>query len=505
MVSIHQQVVLVASNVPSAVTTWDVHTGTHLATFKDNCTSQNALCLVGRDYFAGAQHPKGSLHFWTWHKDQVLQRSYAVEPIVALAASLDGTHCAGGGQSGTIYLWEVPSGRLLRSWPAHYKAVTALAFTDDGAVLVSAGEDTVACAWLLMDVLDASPEQGASMGPPTLQSWSEHTLPITSLYCGMGANPIVVTVSLDRSCKVWSLAQGNLLGSITFPVSLHSVTADPAEHATYLGGADGRIFEVSLAGGNLTQDSGAFPGLGGATTSSGNGADADAGREWRVLEGHAQCVTCLACTTDGSHMLSGSEDGSVRVWELRSRQAVRVINSPEKAPVSALLVLDRPPTLASGQGRHGAASSSGSGYQARGPKRPQPLAPFCKFMGMAGAVQPWEGPSVLIDGSHGYRGEILTVCPLERGTAEDPARMLHGQSPHPNRHSVAADGGSSASGVALKVQGGDEGVVDLEAENERLKGQLEQAVHTAQQWQALHSQLHKFCVDQMLPAASAPG
>ena len=52
------------------------------------------------------------------------------------------------------------------------QAVTALAFTDDGAALVSAGEDTVACAWLLMDVLDVSPEQGTSMqGPPTFQSW----------------------------------------------------------------------------------------------------------------------------------------------------------------------------------------------------------------------------------------------------------------------------------------------------------------------------------------------
>lgn len=106
--------------------------------------------------------------------------------------------------------------------------------------------------------------------------------------------------------KVGCCVAGNLLRSITFPVSLHSVTPDPVEHAMYLGGADGRIFEVSLAGGNWTQDSGAFPGLGGATTSSGGGADADAGREWRVLEGHTQCVTCLACTTDGGHMLSGA-------------------------------------------------------------------------------------------------------------------------------------------------------------------------------------------------------
>ena len=43
------------------------------------------------------------------------------------------------------------------------------------------------------------------------------------------------------------------------------------------------------------------------------------------------------------------------------------------------------------------------GTSAKGPKRPQPLAPFCKFPGMAGAVQPWEGPPLLLDGSYGYR------------------------------------------------------------------------------------------------------
>ena len=56
-----------------------------------------------------------------WEQDQVLQRCFAAEPIVAVAASPDGVHLAGGGASGAVYLWETPSGRLLRSWPAHYK------------------------------------------------------------------------------------------------------------------------------------------------------------------------------------------------------------------------------------------------------------------------------------------------------------------------------------------------------------------------------------------------
>ena len=33
---------------------------------------------------------------------------------------------------------------------------------------------------------------------------------------------------------------------MALPAALQAVTADPAEHALYLGAADGRIFELSL-------------------------------------------------------------------------------------------------------------------------------------------------------------------------------------------------------------------------------------------------------------------
>ncbi len=39
----------------------------------------------------------------------------------AIAATADGMYVAGGGASGTIYIWATGSGQLLRSWPAHYK------------------------------------------------------------------------------------------------------------------------------------------------------------------------------------------------------------------------------------------------------------------------------------------------------------------------------------------------------------------------------------------------
>lgn len=47
-------------------------------------------------------------------QDQALQRSFIVEKATAVAASPCGTYVAAGGVSGSIYIWEVASGRLLR-------------------------------------------------------------------------------------------------------------------------------------------------------------------------------------------------------------------------------------------------------------------------------------------------------------------------------------------------------------------------------------------------------
>ncbi|CAK0786493.1 hypothetical protein CVIRNUC_009706 [Coccomyxa viridis] len=503
MTAIHQQVVLISTRTGGILSAWHVQTGTHLASFKDNSSGTNALCLLGQDYLVAAQAPKGALHFWTWHKDAVLQRCFAVEPITAVACSLDGVYCAGGGQSGSIYVWEVPSGRLLRSWPAHYKAVAVLRFSDDGAVLLSGGEDTVASAWLLMDLLDASASQSAGQAPQTFHSWSDHTLPVTSIHCGRGVSPVVITTSLDQTCKIYSLADGALLRSMAFPAALHSAVMDPAEHALHVGAADGRIFQVSLVGAPPEEDA-----------LAGNAMQADISmqahdREWTALEGHTRAVTSLAYTVDGAYVLSGSDDGTVRVWESRSSQCLRIISAPNKAPVTAVIVLDRPPHLASGQGKYSRANGSDAGAGSTAPKRPQPLAPFCKFMGMPGTGQPWEGPPVVLDGSHRYRGRVLQTGLLD-GTAltnlhssgAQPVDLLKSElSVSAPSRSHAAHESSASSHAADSSAVAEYADAQLRAENENLKWQLAQTKENVVQWQQLHGELHAFCVDKVLKRA----
>lgn len=103
---------------------------------------------------------------------------------------------------------------------------------------------------------------------------------------------------------------GVLLWSAAFPVALHALALDPAEHALYAGGGDGRIFELALAGqpGSDRAGSGLGAGIGAGIANGHTGRSSAPDRDvgWVALEGHARCVTCLHMTTDGGYLLSGA-------------------------------------------------------------------------------------------------------------------------------------------------------------------------------------------------------
>ena len=146
------------------------------------------------------------------------------------------------------------------------------------------------------------------------------------------------------------------------------------------------------------------------------------------------------------------------------------------------------------------ASSSGQPSSKRGPKRPQPLAPFCKYPNAPGTLKPWEGGLVLLDGSAaavaaaaaGPSGmdvdwrQLLATAGVGVGAAAAPAATAE---------SAAAEGAAVAAAAAAP------GGADLDAlqeENQQLRQQLERALQTAQQWGRLNSQLQQMCAEGLL-------
>ena len=120
---------------------------------------------------------KNALDVWGLDKESALHKFFVGEPMGVVASSPDGAFFAGGSLTGAAYVWECATGKLLRTWPAHFKAVSAMAFTPDGSVLVTGGDDTVVSAWTLATLLD--PAQNSHPSPTPAHSWAEHSLPVT--------------------------------------------------------------------------------------------------------------------------------------------------------------------------------------------------------------------------------------------------------------------------------------------------------------------------------------
>lgn len=64
-------------------------------------------------------------------------------------------------------------------------------------------------------------------------------------------------------------------------------------------------------------------------------------RPLTLLEGHTDTVRSLAVLSGGSHLVSGSADGTLRVWDLAAGACSKVMTAgPAAGGVSALVVLD---------------------------------------------------------------------------------------------------------------------------------------------------------------------
>ncbi|XP_059950766.1 WD repeat-containing protein 18 isoform X1 [Mesoplodon densirostris] len=335
---------------------WELHSGATLLTYRGGQAGPRGLALLNGEYLLAAQLGKNYISAWELQrKDQLQQKIMCPGPVTCLTTSPTGLYVLAG-IAESIYLWEVSTGNLLVILSRHYQDVSCLQFTGDSSHFVSGGKDCLVLAWSLCSVLQADP----SRTPAPRHVWSRHTLPITDLHCGFGG-PLarVATASLDQTVKLpsevpvasrvsrlgrcaplsdpcphprpqlWEVSSGELLLSVLFDVSIMAVTMDLAEHHMFCGGSDGSIFQVDLCTWPGQREKSFQP-------------EQDHGK---VFRGHRNQVTCLSVSTDGSVLLSGSHDETVRLWDVQSQQCLRTVAL--KGPVTNACIMLAPISMLS--------------------------------------------------------------------------------------------------------------------------------------------------------------
>ncbi|GLT48462.1 hypothetical protein SLA2020_220850 [Shorea laevis] len=311
-------------NMGIGITVWDIQTGERLLHIPTCAASPHGLLCLRNQFLVASQINRhgtlggGAIFMWPLNKPQSPCRSYTMEAIGPLCCTKDGVYIAGAAPSGNTYIWEVSSGRLLKTWRAHHKSFKCMVFSDDGSLLFCGSEDGIIYLWSMISLLDVD-DSGSF--PSLLHYLSEHSSSITGLLTltrSCGTNSIFISSSLDGTCKVWDLISGRLLQTQVHPTSITAITLHPVEQILFSGTMDGRIIVNEL-------DVGA-------------GEDSLIVKEDQALlpEGHNGSITAL--TFSGLGLISASEDCTFCLWDVTNRVIVRRFNYQKGAVTNALVI-----------------------------------------------------------------------------------------------------------------------------------------------------------------------
>lgn len=252
-----------------------------------------------------------------------------------LLISKCGHFLVGGSSTGNIHVWSIyEQGRYLRVVKAHYRAITALAWSDCGLYLITGGADGMIHAFSLMDLVQRGTPK-STIHP--LRTWSAlHHLPITCILSTAGSRIISasedgqitmlelfsqqVLFQLQVSDVIRSLALHNnnllLVGTdtgviYTIDLDIHAVRSTSQNvvikrrklnNEQDIISAEDQVFDSLVENTNDKSTTTAYKG---------------------ELRGHERSVTAMMIMD--SWLISGDEAGILRIWDLTSRGCLRVV------------------------------------------------------------------------------------------------------------------------------------------------------------------------------------
>lgn len=212
--------------------------------------------------------------------------------VLAIDFSPDGkTIATGGGEpsrSGEVKLWDVETGKLLRSLDnLHSDTVFALRFSPDGSKLATASADK-----FLKVVEVASGKE--------LKSFEGHTHHVLALDWKADGKQLI-TGGADNVLKVWDFATGEQLKTLT----------PAAKQITGLRWVVGKPVVVAASGDPAVRI-----------------WNPDNGSVARSLEGVSDYVFAVAASVDGSRIAAGGADGTLLIWNGNNGQLIRKVSHP---------------------------------------------------------------------------------------------------------------------------------------------------------------------------------
>ncbi|MBL4683462.1 MAG: FHA domain-containing protein [Nannocystaceae bacterium] len=320
----------------------------HAIALKGNEAKITGLAVTADGVRVASVSEDGTGRIWTLDNGVVRRRvptltrpeELGVGPLLSVAISPDGTWVLTGASDGTAWLWKAGSVVPGRGAPPplagkHQGAITHVGFSNDGAVAYTAGQDGKVVPW---DMTLDNPND-------KVLPWVGHKGGITAVdvtgpvqdRTSSDGVAYLVSASRDGTARRWNLddrdgaIEVEILSGHTGAVQALDVSADGRWAVT--GGEDktARVFPVWRKG---RPDRRRAVGLGAA----------------RVGFGHAGPVRAQAMNRGGNRLVTASDDGTARVWDLVGDGRLRSLGvlGGHRGPVGAVAITAKAQFAATG-------------------------------------------------------------------------------------------------------------------------------------------------------------
>jgi WD40 repeat protein len=317
---------LAAGNDDTSVKLWDVAAGMVLRSFGGHARTIDSVAFSPNGRIVASASQDNTVKLW----DVVSGRELRVlaghsKAVSALAFSPDGHTLASGSYDATVKLWDVATGRELHTLAGHQDGVSAIAFSPDGKILASGEEH-----WRAKKANKTSEIKIWDVASGReLRTLAGHPDLISSL--AFSPDGLLISGSWDGTMKAWDVAAGKELAArASHGSSVLSIAFSPDGRMFASGNEDGTIQLADMASEEKPRileghTHGVFSvtfSPDGRTLASASGDataklwDAGSGKALRTLTGHAAGVWSVAFSPDGRTLASGSSDSSTRIWNV---------------------------------------------------------------------------------------------------------------------------------------------------------------------------------------------
>jgi WD40 repeat protein len=285
---------------------WDAATGEHLRALHGPGKSVPFISISpdNRTLASVAEGDDKVVRLWDMASGKQLRRLEHPRAVLAVSFAPDGMTLASGGGAtmqdwpqrkpnpSGVRLWDVATGKLLRTLEGHQQLIVSVAFSADGRMLASGSWDGTTRLW---DVT-AGKESRKLNGPPA---------------CSLSFAPdgkLLALGSVGPAVRLWDVTAGQ---DVSHPGEAHT----------------GHVCSVSFSPDGLTLATGASSGDGAART-----WDAASGKPLRRLP-HPGGAHSVAFAPDGKTLASGGA-GLVCIWDAATGRLRHKLEAPGGSPLA---------------------------------------------------------------------------------------------------------------------------------------------------------------------------